>query len=365
MDRTELEKLLAQMVRAEASSLHLFAGRPPCMRIHGSLVHAEGAPVRESDLDNVVRDFLFEDHRERLLNGAEVEVLITSRQGERYRMQIARQCTGLGITFRPVASRIPDFASLGLPEELAQFCTFRSGLVVVTGFLGSGKSTTLAAMIARLNSDANRHIVTVERPIEFVHASATSLVHQREVGRHVADAATGIREAVRDGADVIAVSHLDDADTLAAVLDASERGCLVLTTVTASSVTAAVAQLLQTAPAEERPRTTRRIAGALRAVVAQALVKRSHPAGRVPLLEILIANQAITRAIRAGDLAALPSIMEHHRGLGMQTADLGLRSLLSRNQISIDEAMAHAIDRSWVAAKAVGTSASGSRSSTS
>jgi Tfp pilus assembly pilus retraction ATPase PilT len=193
--------------------------------------------------------------------------------------------------------------------------------------------------------------VTLEDPIEFVHQNRQGVVHQREIGVHVDSMARGVRDALRAGADTIVIGELRDYATLLAVLDAVERGCLVLTTTNSSSVVTALSDLFSFAPVEDLTLLRARVASALRVLIGQTLLRRSHGSGKVPLLEILINNPSVARILRAGDLRELPAAMERHRGLGMQTIDVALRQLLNRNLITVDEALYHAADRSWLAGR--------------
>ena len=351
MDKTVLEDLLADMVQSGATTLHLLAGRPPCMRIHGKFVQHSDTPLDLQSLEELTRDFLFEDHRNRLMEWGGVDVLYASRSAVRFRTSVMRQDDGLGLLFRRLPVEIPDFEELSIPELFNCFSNFHNGLVVVTGFHGSGKSTSLAALVERLNRESACHIVTVEDPIEFIYGQGEALIHQREVGAHVQTFAEGIRQAARQGAEVIAVSELNSYESLLAMLEASERGCLILTTFDASSVVGACTEIMSLAPADDRPAVRVRLAHSLRAMVSQILLKRSGGKGRIPLFEVLINNAMVTRAIRAANFQDLPKIMRRSRGLGMQTADTGLRSLLSRRLIDEDEALYYADDWEFVTAR--------------
>ncbi len=354
MDKAALEELLASMLRAGAASLHLIPGRAPCIRVQRRFVQSEHLPVTSRAIEELARDFLFEDHRRRLRERGQVEVLYSSRSGHRFRTTVMRQGDGVNLLMRPVPAQPPQLGKLELPPQLPGFTQFRSGLVLVAGFFGSGKSTTLSALVDKINHESLRHVETIEDPIDFLHPVGSALLHQREVGVHVETAAEGIVQAVRLGADVIMVGDLGDGATLLAILDAVEAGCLVLTSIEASSVVSSLTETLALVPAEDRPRVRARLASALRAVASQTLLQRSHHKGRVPLVEILINNSAVRTAVRAGQLQDLPAIMQRCRGLGMQTTDLALRGLLARHLITQDEALYHAVDRDQVLARTSG-----------
>ena len=351
MDRDWLENLLATVIRSDASALHLMPDRPPCMRLQGRFVQTETPATSASELEDLGRELMFEDHRRRLARGEEVELLYTSRQGVRFRTLLLHEEGGIGALFRRVPLQVPGLADLGLPELLATFVAFRSGIVLLTGFVGAGKSTTLAAMVDRLNGDHARHVVTLEDPIEFVYEQKRAIVHQRELRRHVASVPEGIATALRQGAEVVVVSALRERADIEAILEAAERGALVIAALHASGIVGCLSDVLRLYPHDERGRTLLRLSTAMKVMVGQSLLQRSHQAGRIPLLEILINNPAVSRLLRAGEFHELPATMERHRGLGMQTIDMALKGLLNRNLITVDEALYHAVDRSWLSAR--------------
>lgn len=348
-ERTPLEDLLAGLVRTGASSVMLVPGHPPLVRVQGSLVPTEGVPLLPQGVEDLLRGMLCDGQWQRVQKGEEVHVLYTALTGERFRTAVMRQEGGVKAILRRVPQQVPSFESLGLPELLSSFTEFQSGLVVITGFLGSGKSTTLAAMVDRLNRTTNDVVVTIEQPIEYLFAPSSALVHQREVGVHVPSFAQGVLDASYHGADVVVVGDLSDFATLESVVAAAEKGMLVLTTLHASSVVGGLYDLVSMCPVDQRPRMRVRLSQVLRAVMAQALIRRSQTKGRVPLLEILINNPAVRQHLRTGAFQELPAVMEKSRGLGMQSVDQGLRALLARNLISVDEALYHATNREAVA----------------
>ncbi|MGE3173896.1 MAG: type IV pilus twitching motility protein PilT [Planctomycetota bacterium] len=354
MDTKELEQMLGAMTRAGASSLHLIPGHAPCVRVQRKFVQSEHDTVSSVAIDELTRDLLFEDHRARLRRDGQVDVLYVARSGQRFRTTVLQQEQGLALLLRPVPEQPPQLQELQLPPQVGSFVQYRSGLVLITGFFGSGKSTTLAALVDRFNHETARHVVTIEDPIEYLHPQGQALLHQRELGPHVRDYVTGIRQAMRLGAEVVVISELNDGETLNAALDAVESGCLVLAGFDASSVVGACMELPMLVPHEERPRMRVRFAAALRAVTAQTLLPCAHQQGRVPMVEILINNSAVKTAIRQGNYKELPSIMNRCRGLGMQTSDVALRGLLSHHLITPEEAIQHAINRDLVLARGPG-----------
>ena len=356
MDTKDLENLLASMNRVGASALHLVPGRSPALRVQRRFVPGEGSPVSTSDVEELTRDMMFADHRERLARTGSAEVLYVARGGRRYRATIAEVTTGTSLVLRPLPDSTPRLEDLDLPEQVGSFTKGRRGLVFVAGFFGSGKSTTLAALVGALNQDPARHIVTIEDSIEFVHGNGAGLLHQREVGTHVVSAAEGVRQAVAMGIDTIVVGEIRDAETLDAAITAAESGCLVFGGVEAGSIVGAFTELLLMAPTEDRARLRTRLSRALRGAMAQGLLQRSHRPGRVAVVEILVGNLAARAAIKKGNLSDLTGIMQRCRSLGMQTADIGLKNLLNRHLISPEEALLHASERDELLGRVVPTS---------
>lgn len=356
VDTTRLETLLAAMTRVGASALHLVSGRAPALRVQRRFVGADETPVQAADIDELLRDMLFSDHRERMTRAGHVEVLYVSRSGKRFRATVA-DVGGVGsLVLRPLPEATPKLDSLDLPDQVAAFTRCRAGLVTVAGFFGSGKSTTLAAITAALNEEPTRHIVTIEDSIEYLHENGQALLHQREIGAHVASAAIGIRHALDAGVDTIVVGEIGSAETLEAAITAAESGCLVFGGVEAGSIVGTLTELTLLVDAEERGRLQARLSRVMRGAIAQSLLQRSHRAGRVPVVEVLVANHAARAAIRGGAFADLPAIMQRCRGLGMQTVDVALRGLLCRHLVSQEEALLHATNRDEVLARNVGAS---------
>ncbi|HEX5052051.1 MAG TPA: ATPase, T2SS/T4P/T4SS family [Planctomycetota bacterium] len=339
------------MIRVGASALHLVPGRAPALRVQRRFMPGDETALAASDIEEVTRDMLFSDHRDQLVASGHVEVLYIARSGVRFRATISEAGGQCSLVFRPVPETPPRLETLDLPEQVGAFARCRSGFVAVAGFFGSGKTTTLAALVGALNQDHTRHIVTIEDAIEFVHPNGAALLHQREIGSHVQSAAQGIRQAVAAGIDAIVVSEIHDAETLDAAITAAESGCLVLGGVEAGSVVGAIAGMCQLVPLEQRPRVRTRLSRALRGVTAQSLLQRSHKSGRIAVVEILVGNPAARTVIRRGQLQDLQGIMQRCRGLGMQTADIALRGLLSRHLVTQEEALLHAVDRDEVLAR--------------
>lgn len=345
MDTTRLETLLAAMTRVGASALHLVPGRPPAFRVQRRFVPGDETPVQTADVDELLRDMLFSDHRELMTRTGHVEVLYVARSGKRYRATVADDAGQGSLVLRPLPEATPKLETLELPAQVASFTRSRSGFVAVAGFFGSGKSTTLAALVGAMNQDPSRHIVTIEDSIEFVHENGAALLHQQEVGTHVASAPIAVQQAIAAGVDTIVIGEIRSAETLEAAITAAESGCLVFAGVEAGSIVGALTELSSLAALERRDLLRARLSQVLRGAMAQSLLQRSHRPGRVPVVEVLVANAAVRAAIRRGTFDDVTGIMKRCRGLGMQTADLALRGLLARHLVAREEALLHATDR--------------------
>ncbi len=355
MDTKRIETLLDAMGRLGASALHLVPGRVPALRVQRRFVPGDEAVVVAADIEEMLRDMLFADHREQLLRSGQVEVLYVSRSGRRFRAVVTEVEGAHSLVLRPVPDAAPKLEALELPEQVGAFARCRSGLVVVSGFFGAGKSTTLAALVDTLNLDPTRHIVTIEDAIEYLHPNGAALLHQREVGAHVASAASGVHESLAAGVDTLVVSEIRDAATLEAVITAAESGCLVFAGVESGSIVGALTEMALMVSSEQRSRLRTRLSRVLRGVLCQSLLPRSHRAGRVAVVEVLVGNPAARAAIRAGNLQELPTIMQRCRSLGMQTSDIALRGLLGRHLVSQEAALLHATDRDEVLGRTPGS----------
>jgi twitching motility protein PilT len=351
MGRNKFEELLAAAIRAGADTLQLRAGEVPILRVQGNIVRGSETPTKAEEIDELLRDLLFSDHRARLARGEEVDVIYSSRQGVRFRTIVQCQEKGFALVMRRLPTEAPKLHDLGLPELVNGFAGFRSGIVLVFGFAASGRTSTLAGLVECIHQEAALHIVTIEGRTEFLTGSGHSLIVQREVGMHTQSAAEGIRDAIREGADVVVVGDITDRAAVEAALSAAESGLLVLAAMNGSSIAGGVASLFDMFPGDARRLARARLASVLKVALSQTLLARSHGSGRVPLLEILIANAQVADALRRDALDELPAIMQKARGLGMQTVDAALKGLLAKNQISVDEALYHAVDRDWVLAR--------------
>ncbi|HCD7745692.1 TPA: type IV pilus twitching motility protein PilT [Serratia marcescens] len=321
----DIDEFVALSVKHNASDLHLCAGHPPMLRIDGELQPLAAAPTLTAQGVQALCDGLLNaQQRESLRRLGQVDLALHRPGGERLRANVFQQSAGISLALRRIAGQSPSLAELAAPAIVPALLRRDDGLILVTGATGSGKSTTLAAMIDEINRHQQRHILTLEDPIEFLHRSRRSLIQQREIGRdsHSFDAA--LRAALREDPDVILLGELRDTATIRLALTAAETGHLVLATLHTRSALQAVERLVDVFPAEEKPYVRAQLAGSLQAVIAQKLMRRPG-GGRVAIFEVLTATAAVSNLIREGKTHQLASVLQTGAQSGMQTFEQGLQ----------------------------------------
>lgn len=346
MDKELLERLLAGVVASNASTLYLSAGSRPSVRDESGLRHVGEAALTAKDLSGLCVELLFRDHHLRIEQGGEVEVFYATADGARFRATFGRQSAGESAVFRRIPTEVPTLESLHVPSVVGGFAELQSGLVLLTGFRGSGKSSTIAAMVDHINRNQSRHIVTLEERVPFIHRTHRAVVHQRQVGSHVGSYAEGIVQAGRAGVDVLVVGSIRDHETLDAILEATERGVLVIAATHAGSTVGAMTELQALYPPDDRARLRARISHALRVLFSQALIPNADESSRVPVVEILVNKGLVKKVIHAGAYKDLPEAIDRTRSLGSQSFDLCLRNLVREKLITERQAALRARDRS-------------------
>ncbi len=333
------ELLLGLCIERGASDLHLSAGLPPMLRIDGEIETLDMPALAAAPLAAAINELTGSD------GGALAagDFCIETAAGERFRVNAFEQERGPGAAFRAVPGRVPTLAALGMGEVFERIVGVPNGLVLVTGATGSGKSTTLAAMVDHLNASRRQHILTIEDPIEFIHQPRRCLVNQREVGRHAPDFQSALRAALREDPDVILIGEMRDPETIRLALTAAETGHLVLATLHTPSAPNAVTRIVDVFPGSEKDAIRLLLADSLQAVVAQTLLKRTG-GGRVAAHEILIATPAIRNLIREQKIAQIASAMQTGGAVGMQTLDMSLQALVAEGLV--DRATARSKARS-------------------
>ncbi len=340
----DLREILQCAEKLGASTIHLRAREVPIYRVVDNLVRHDSAPIESAELDGLVSGLLDTPLSESSDRDGDVHFLYHD-EATTYKANCFRLIDGHGLVFEPIRAEHPSLDDLGLPRYLDDFLALRSGLVLLTGPIGCGKTTTQAALINTLNREREIHILTVEDPIEQVHEDGSSLVQQLEVGQHVASMAEGIDLARRTRPDVVFVSEIIDVETVEAVLASASSGLLVVASVHASSTTQAVAKLEQFFGREEREAARSRIADVLRVVACQVLVHKQYGTGRLPVFEVLTNTEEVRRELEAGRYDRLRAIMAKNRGLGMCSLDDALYDMVLHNRVLASEAMNYAVDK--------------------
>lgn len=321
----DIDEFVALSVKHNASDLHLCAGHQPMLRIDGELQPLEGAEIlTQEHMHQLCGALLQPPQRQHLQQQGQLDLALTLAGNIRLRANFFLQSLGVSIALRLIAGRCPTLAALAAPGIVPALLQREDGLILVTGATGSGKSTTLAAMIDDINQHQRRHIITLEDPIEFMHRSRKSLIQQRELGRDSHSFDEALRAALREDPDVILLGELRDTTTIRLALTAAETGHLVLATLHTRSAPQAVDRLVDVFPAEEKPYVRAQLAASLQAVIAQKLLSRPG-GGRVAIFEVLTATAAVSSMIREGKTHQLASVLQTGAQSGMQTFEQGLQ----------------------------------------
>jgi twitching motility protein PilT len=327
------------------SDVHLAVGVPPMLRLYGDLVPIKFRDLRDVELEGYITEVLTPNQADHFQRGNDLDFSYVSADGGRFRVNVFRKDTGVGATFRAIPSEIPKLSTLNLPPVVTRLCDFHQGMILVTGSTGTGKSTTLAAMIDLLNQTRRLNIISLEDPIEFVHRSKSSQIIQRELGTHIPSFAEGVRAAMREDPDVILVGELRDAETIRMAMTAAETGHLVLGTLHTTSAVKTIDRLIDALPAEEREQTKSFLSQSLLAVVTQVLIKSADLRSRRAVVEVMVMNRAIAKLIQTDQTHQIPTQLQMGRDLGMQLFDQALQAALTAKEIDPDDASAYVTDK--------------------
>ena len=340
----KIETLLEACIKHGASDLHIQVGLPPILRIDGSLVPIPNTPILTTEIvDTLIFSTLDSMQRETLAKDKEFDYSFAFGEIARFRVNAFNEKGHLAAAFRLIPTKMPTIEELGMPQVISSFADYPRGLVLVTGPTGSGKSTTLAAIINKINSEKSVHILTIEDPIEFTHKSKRSLVAQREVHYDTYSFSRALKSALREDPDVVLLGEMRDLETISAAITIAETGHLVFATLHTNSAAQSVDRMIDVFPAEQQPQIRSQLAGILMAVCSQRLVP-AIGGGRVCAAEIMVANTAIRSIIREGKTHQLDTAIQTGASEGMQTMDRTLAKLVQQGTVTYDSAREYAVD---------------------
>jgi twitching motility protein PilT len=340
-----IDQYLTQVLERNGSDLHFLAGDPARIRQYGDLKALSDQPLTAETVKTMLYEIMPKLAVERFEAKDGTDFAYAIPEVARFRVNVMRQLNGMGAVFRAIPSSAKTAEELQLPAAVMEMCKINSGLILVTGKTGSGKSTTLAAMIDDINRREKGHILTIEDPIEFVHARKNCLISQREIGVHAASFASALNSALREDPDVILVGELRDLETMSIAVTAAEMGILVMATLHTNGAAATVDRLVNAFPADKQPHVRTMLSTSLRGVVSQQLIPKTDKQGRVAALEILINTPAVANLIRQGKMDQLENAMQSGSATGMKLMDMAIQTLLDSKQISGKEAFKKSINK--------------------
>lgn len=334
----DIAQLLQFAYQQDASDLHVSAGESPMVRVHGSMKRIKVPPLSAEQAHAMVYDIMSDGQRKHFEEFSDIDFSMQLGDVARFRVNVFRQNRGCGAVFRKIPTTVLSLEELSMPAILGELSKKEKGLVLVTGPTGSGKSTTLAAMIDLVNSIEEGHILTIEDPVEFVHKSKKCLVNQREVGPHTKSFANALRAALREDPDIVLVGEMRDLETIQLALTAAETGHLVFGTLHTSSAPKTVDRIIDVFPPNQQAQVRAMFSESIQAIITQTLCKKVG-GGRVAALEILIGTNAVRNLIREGKIHQIPSVMQTSQNVGMQTLEMHLRELVDKGQITRETAI--------------------------
>ena len=342
-----LEQLLRLTVEKKGSDLHIVVGMPPCIRIDGDITKQDLPPMKPADVENMLMQIMSEKHKKDLQQNLELDLSYAVPQCARFRGNVIVQRGTLAAVFRAIPYEVPTLDKLGLPADVRRLCTLPRGLILVTGPTGSGKSTTLAAMINHMNTNFEYNMVTIEDPIEFLHSHKRSIVRQRELGGDTLSFNNALRTVLRHDPDVIMIGEMRDAESISIALTAAETGHLVLSTLHTQTAPLTIARIIDSFPSEQQNQVRSQLSNSLRAVISQQLLPRLG-GGRVSAVEYMVDTPAIRNMIREGKDHQIYSTMQTAQKEGMQTMDQALLKLLREQKIRREDVLENCVERAEI-----------------
>ncbi len=340
-----IDPFLKSLVQQKGSDLHMTSGLQPVMRIHGEMIRIKYKELVHEELKQMLFELIDEGKQKIFEQTGDLDFAYEIEDVARFRVNFFRQKRGIAAVFRQIPSQVQTAEELGLPQVCKDLATLDRGLVLVTGPTGSGKSTTLAAIIDHANKVRKDHIITIEDPIEFVHQSQGCVVNHREVGPHTKSFSTALRAALREDPDIILVGEMRDLETIRLALEAAATGHLVFGTLHTQSATKTVDRIINVFTSDEQAQVRTTLSEALKAIIAQTLFKRKDKPGRIPALEVMLCTPAVGNLIREGKTFQLSTAIQTGRNIGMQSLDDSIMDLLKKNIINPEDAYRKSIDK--------------------
>jgi twitching motility protein PilT len=341
----KIDRLFDELLAKKGSDLHLSVGHPPMARLRGELVPLRDLVVTEKEIEALLFEITTSVQHDKITRELDLDFAYAYAAKARFRANYFYKTSGLAAVFRTIPTEVLTLEQLGCPDSVRKLADRRSGLVLVTGPTGSGKSTTLAAMIRHINQTRACHVLTIEDPVEFVHAPEKAQITHREIGRDAPSFAAAIRSAGREDPNVVLVGELRGPETMKLAVQLASFGVLVFATVHTNSAPATIDRILNSFPADEQPQVRGLLAECLAGIVAQQLLRSADGKGRVAALEVLVATSAVSAMIREGKTFQIPSTMQNGQALGMQTMDMALERLVRDNRVTFDVALERASDK--------------------
>jgi twitching motility protein PilT len=340
-----LDNLLRKLVELDGSDLHLESNSSPVLRIKGDITFSDMAPLNSETLQKLIYPIISERDLQTFESVGNLDFAYEIEDVARFRGNLLRQYHGVGAVFRVIPSKIPTIEQLNLPQVLKKIAQARRGIVIVTGPTGSGKSTTMAAMIDFVNKTKRGHIITIEDPIEFTHQSNMCLVDHRQVGLHTRSFADALKAALREDPDIVLVGEMRDLETIGLALTAAEMGVLVFGTLHTNSAAKTIDRIIDVFPAKQQEQVRSQLSQSLRGIIAQQLLKTADKKGRCAVLEILIANPGISNLIREGKTGQLNSFIQMGKDEGMISMDAALVELVKEGRITREMAISRSLEK--------------------
>ena len=342
----QIDQFLNVLVEQQGSDLHLSTGSPPMIRVHGNLQKVKFRELQAKDMETLVYEIMEEEWRARFLESLDFDFAYEVPGLARFRVNVFWQRKGLGAVFRTIPAKLLTASDLGLPDAVLKLCMLSRGLVLVTGPTGSGKSTTLAAMVDHINDTRHDHVMTIEDPIEFTHENKKCLVNQREVGSSTRSFANALRAALREDPDVILVGEMRDRETVELGMTAAETGHLVFGTLHTNSAPKTVDRIIDVFPSDQQDQIRAQLGESLKGVISQVLLRKKDGKGRVAAQEIMVGTSAIANLIRENKIHQIPSMIQTGRKDGMQLLDQHIMEFLMQGLIDPREAYMRASNKS-------------------